>query len=128
MRDLGLFGLEKKRLREDLFNAYKYLKSESQVGGARVFSAALSKQWHNKGQCAETGTKEVPYKHEENLYCKGDGALEQAAQRASMWNLLLLRYSRPTLTLSSATSSREPALLEVGLHDLQRSLLTHIIL
>ena len=27
--------------------------------------------------------QKVPYKHEEELYCEGDGALAQAAQRGS---------------------------------------------
>ena len=79
LRDLGLFSLEKSRLREDFISASKYLKGGSQVSGARLLPVVSRDRTRGSGHKLKKRTKF--HTNMRNNFSVRMTALEQAAQR-----------------------------------------------
>ena len=71
-----MFSLQKQGQRGNLTNAYKYLKSGSEVDGTRLLSVVPRDR-----TSVQIGTQEVPFEHEKKFpYFEGDRAVEEATQ------------------------------------------------
>ena len=78
LRELRLFSLQKRRLRGDHMNAYKYLKAGYQEDGARLFSVVPSNR--TRGNRHKWKHRKFQVNEEKCVYFESDRAVEQAAQ------------------------------------------------
>jgi len=89
-RELGLFSLEKRRLRADLVNAYKYLKRECEADGPRYFPVVPSDRTRGNGH--KLKHRRLCLNIRKNL--TSDQALAQVARRGCGVSILGDRHSK----------------------------------
>ena len=86
LRELGLFSLEKRRLRGHLTVAFQYLKGAYKKDGDRLFNRACSNRTRGNGFKLKEGRFRLDIK-EEIFYDEGGEALAQIAQRGGQCSI-----------------------------------------